>query len=126
MIREFIKGEHDKIGDNFYSSDFDCHCTRPECKVTYIDSALIEYLDAKVRKWKRIPTIVSGFRCTAHNRSVGGKPGSFHLIGQAADIKVPGMTPTQVQKDCEDAKGLGRYKTFTHVDTRMGKSRWKG
>lgn len=32
--------------------------------------------------------IVSGFRCPAHNRELGGAPNSQHLVGLAADILV--------------------------------------
>lgn len=35
--------------------------------------------------------ITSGYRCTALNKAVGGKPTSQHLRGEAADLQVRGM-----------------------------------
>lgn len=35
--------------------------------------------------------ITSGYRCTALNKAVGGKPTSQHLRGEAADLQVRGV-----------------------------------
>ena len=35
--------------------------------------------------------ITSGYRCSALNKAVGGKPTSQHLRGEAADLQVNGM-----------------------------------
>ena len=35
--------------------------------------------------------ITSGYRCSALNKSVGGKPTSQHLRGEAADLQVHGV-----------------------------------
>jgi zinc D-Ala-D-Ala carboxypeptidase len=40
--------------------------------------------------------ISSGYRSPAVNRAVGGAASSQHVLGQAADITVPGMTVAQV------------------------------
>lgn len=80
----------------------------------------------------RAITINSGYRCEAHNRTVGGEPNSFHLRGYAADITVAGLTPGQVQAKLDAPNspvaegGLGCYGTFTHIDRRGKKARWKG
>ena len=34
------------------------------------------------------------------------------------------MDPSEVQDACEKFDGLGRYDTFTHIDSRGGRSRW--
>lgn len=61
--------------------------------------------------------INSGFRTKAHNKAVGGEPGSRHMYGQAADIVVTGLTARQVQGILAGWDGgLGRYPNFTHVD----------
>ncbi len=69
-------------------------------------------------------TINSAYRCPAHNKKVGGSPKSQHVDGTATDITVSGMTPTAVQDASEGFDGLGRYDTFTHVDSRGTKARW--
>lgn len=81
-------------------------------------------------------TIVSGPRCCKHNRAVGGAKNSEHLIREdedsdAVDIKVKGYTPQEVYlylKNLPYANllGIGKYKTFTHVDTRGYSARWSG
>ena len=71
--------------------------------------------------------INSGIRCEEWNRVQGGSPRSQHLLGTAADIAVKGVDPKEVA-DWLTAQGLlggiGRYKTFTHLDTRGKKARW--
>jgi GH24 family phage-related lysozyme (muramidase) len=77
-------------------------------------------------------TIVSGYRSPEHNTAVGGKPRSQHLCGRAADIKVDGMTPSQVHAKIEELIGAGRmtqgglglYRTFVHYDVRGTRTRW--
>ena len=69
----------------------------------------------------RAITINSGFRSIAHNTAVKGKSKSQHMYGTAADIKVSGLTPSQVlgyAKHC-GFSGLGLYNTFVHVDSRI-------
>lgn len=69
-------------------------------------------------------TIISGYRSPAHNKSVGGKPRSKHMLGEAADIRVKGMTSKQVKAVIErlikEGKmkdgGIGLYPTFVHYD----------
>lgn len=42
--------------------------------------------------------INSAYRCEEINRLIGSKPTSQHVIGCAADIRVPGLTPNDVVK----------------------------
>lgn len=73
--------------------------------------------------------INSGFRTPEHNKEVGGVPNSQHLVGDAADIVVEGMTPKEVQASLKDWRGgLGSYSTWTHVDVSVvpPKRRWEG
>ena len=54
---------------------------------------------------------------------VGGKKNSYHLKGQAFDIVVKGHTPNEVAKYAQTLgiKGIIRYNTFVHVDSRTTK-----
>ena len=125
MIHEYVKGEKRKISDHFSTDEFDCHCKRSSCIVTYIDDDLINELEhLRDRLEDKCITIVSGYRCAAHNLEVKGKPGSMHLIGKAADIEVEDVDPDNVARACEVFDGLGRYDDFTHVDVRGYCSRW--
>lgn len=42
--------------------------------------------------------ISSGYRCKRLNNAIGGASNSQHLIGEAADIKIEGITPFEVCK----------------------------
>ena len=76
--------------------------------------------------------ITSAYRSELHNKSIGGKLNSQHLLGKAADIQVKGKSPKQVHKAIlkliKDGKilegGLGLYDTFVHYDIRGKASRW--
>ena len=82
-------------------------------------------------------TVTSGYRCVEHNAKVGGAAGSKHLLGVAADIKVKGMSPTQVAKHLvalpySNFLGVGTYTRgnkggWVHVDIGRTKlTRWRG
>ena len=75
-------------------------------------------------------TINSAYRTPSHNAKVGGTSRSQHLYGLAADIKVAGVSPAAVADYAEQLLGshggVGRYSTFTHIDVRADKSRWRG
>jgi uncharacterized protein YcbK (DUF882 family) len=79
-------------------------------------------------------TVLSGPRCRAYNLKVGGAKKSEHLIVdgedvEAVDISVEGVSPTQVYSFLKglpyaNLLGLGKYKTFVHMDTRGYGARW--
>ena len=75
-------------------------------------------------------TINSAYRTPNHNAKVGGTSRSQHLYGLAADIEVKGYSPAAVADYAEQLLGshggVGRYSTFTHIDVRADKSRWRG
>lgn len=76
--------------------------------------------------------INSGYRSPEHNKKVGGKKASQHLLAKAADITVKSKTPKQlaaiIEKLISEGKlklgGMGVYPGFVHVDIRNGKARW--
>lgn len=58
---------------------------------------LAEFLEEVRHALYDRPIIIdSGFRSVEVNQAVGGKPTSQHLRGCAADIRIPGMTPSEV------------------------------
>lgn len=67
--------------------------------------------------------ITSGYRCAYLNKLVGGKETSQHVMGQAADIRVKGMTPPAL---CAFIKSSGltvdqcinEYDQWVHVSYR--------
>jgi uncharacterized protein YcbK (DUF882 family) len=115
------------LSAHFSRREFACKCS---CGFDTVDAQLLEALEA-VRQFYGLPvTVNSGCRCAAHNQRVGGSPNSQHLLGRAADIAVKGVSPTAVANYLEQTfkgrYGIGRYPTFTHIDTRAASSRWRG
>ena len=126
MIKEYKKGSKIKLSKDFNSLEFDCHCSYPECVSTLIDDYLILRLQ-KEREILKAPIVIdSGYRCQRHNREVGGKKGSYHLIGKAADLHIDGLKVKQLLDIFEGFDGLGQYKGrhFIHVDIRGYRARW--
>jgi uncharacterized protein YcbK (DUF882 family) len=77
--------------------------------------------------------ILSGYRTPAHNKKVGGAPGSQHKKAKAGDLTTKTLTPKQLHKKIEALiaagkmknGGLGLYKTFVHYDIGPVR-RWNG
>jgi len=127
MVIRIAKGISQEISRNINSSQFDCKCDFPECDSTLYDTDLVSYLDHLDDLFGMI-TITSGYRCKKHNNAVGGEPGSFHMKGQAADIKTELATTKELYHAIEGllgkSGGLGLYSTFCHLDVREGCARW--
>lgn len=115
---------------HFKKSEFKCKCGKCGGFPVEPDEKLVELLEKIRNHFGAAVTITSGVRCKTHNTNVGGASGSQHLKGTAADIKVKGVAPEKVAAYAETlltgTGGIGRYSTFTHVDTRSNKSRWNG
>ena len=121
-IKKFKRGDKTQLTPNFAAKEFDCQCGK--CPETLIDLDHVKKLQ-KLRDDMGSPIkLTSAYRCPAHNKAVGGEANSVHMRGQATDIQVTGMTANEVADSCEHFDGLGRYDTFTHVDSRGSKARW--
>lgn len=108
---------------HFKRSEFACKCG---CGFDTVDFELMAMLDNIREHFDRPVVITSGCRCESHNRAVKGSANSQHLHGRAADIQIRNVHPDLVYEMALQLNpgGLGSYKTFTHIDTRNGKSRW--
>ena len=95
---------------------------------THISVKLIELLDAIEDKFgRRGLTLLSGYRTFKLNEQIpGAAKQSLHMLGWAADIKIPGYTSTAVKKYVQKRAvgGVGYYPSmgFTHLD--VGKVRY--
>lgn len=73
--------------------------------------------------------VMSGYRSLAYTLALrrrgntGAVLNSDHQIGQAVDIKVPGLSPAfvanWVERNLPNVSGIGRYPTFTHVSFKL-------
>jgi len=121
-IKKYEKGKNLKLSTNFHLREYECSCST--CKETLVDLDHVSKLQ-KLREDLGVSiTITSAYRCESHNKAVGGAANSIHKKGSATDIQVSGMDPTAVQDACEHFDGLGRYDSFTHIDSRGYKARW--
>ena len=116
------------LSKHFSRKEFKCKCGK--CDYDTIDAELLVILE-DVREHFGKPVIInSGNRCPTHNKNVGGAANSYHVRGRAADIVIKGVSPDIVHAYLDGKYptqyGLGKYKTFTHIDSRTGKSRWVG
>ena len=115
------------LTDNFNRSEFACKCgcgfDEIALDTVYICQTLRHHFDRPV-------TITSGCRCPEHNASVGGAEKSQHVAGTAADVVVKDVHAHDVYEYLDTnavdlgVGGLGKYDSFTHVDTRGRRARW--
>lgn len=126
MVKEYTKNKSTAISENFKSTEFDCN-GKNCCSTTKIDTDLIEICQKVRDRFKAEVIINSGYRCSEHNKSVGGASKSKHIDGMAADIVVKGIKPIEVAKFCESigVKGIGLYGWGCHIDTRTKKGFWE-
>ena len=123
-IKTYKRGQDIKLSANFHLSEFECKCSYADCVDVIVDMDHITKLQQLRDGVKKSISISSGHRCLKHNKDEDGVDESQHPKGTATDIKVSGMFPAIVQEKCEHFDGLGRYKTFTHIDSRGYKARW--
>lgn len=131
-VKTYSKASNTSLSKNFKVSEFACHGNGC-CSTVLIDDQLVVYVQKIRDHFGKSITVTSGYRCATHNRNVGGATGSRHAKGQAADIVVKGVAPSEVAKYAESIgiKGIGLYETskdghFVHIDTRTTKSFWYG
>lgn len=117
----------DKLSENFRRSEFACKCG---CGFSTADKELVEVLEVVRKRFNNPIKINSACRCSAYNELIGGSYGSKHKQGIAADIVVKGVKPEEVYSFLDlyqpNKYGVGKYLTFTHIDVRQKKARWKG
>lgn len=113
------------LSKHFSRSEFACKCG---CGFDTVDAELITVLEGLREQLGRPVRINSACRCEKDNARVGGAKSSQHLTGKAADITVDDISPMGVFSyltgKYPDSYGIGRYKTFTHIDSRSNKARW--
>lgn len=124
------------LSTHFSAQEFACKCRTRGLRQadgycggkSWISPTLVAKLEELRAAIGKPILITSGCRCQLYNRYVGGASASQHLMGTAADVTVKGMAPSEVAAVAERVGfgGIGRYKTFTHVDVRSTTARWKG
>ena len=123
-LRAIDKFKEDSETIHFKSYEFQCNC----CLQTMTEPSLKLYLEIIRYNFDEPIKVISGYRCSNHNKEVGGAVKSKHLTGYAADIQVYNNKSIKVHSFCDKLfvkhGGLGRYDYFTHVDVRNSIARW--
>lgn len=100
----------------FNLKEFNCKC----CSQNKMQQPFLAKLD-RARSLSGVPFYInSGFRCTKHNKEIGGAPQSYHLKGAAADISCNNQTRMRILIGLILAgfTGIGIGRNFIHVDNR--------
>lgn len=115
------------VSKNFKLQEFVCKCGCGQTMLSFEGVTLLQMLRDYFGKPVRIN---SPYRCEKHNKAVGGAKNSYHVKGEAYDIKVEGIHPLEVAKAALviGFMGVGVYthngNWFTHVDVRDKKTLW--
>ena len=134
MIKSYPFNDDTQLSEHFNVQEFKCKCGKPHD--TLVSDELINKLEKLYAALDCSKIIVtSGFRCSMHDRSVGGTGTGQHVNGNAADICCYGQDgqPISSKLVCCTAQDLGfggianitSEYIYTHVDVRTG-YRWLG
>lgn len=126
MVKTYsVKKDGDKkVSNHFKVKEFRC---KDGADIVKIDSVLVDYLENIRIHFNKPVYINSGYRTLSHNRKCGSKDTSQHVKGKAADIVVQNTSPNAVYEYCITLirkGGVGKYSTFTHIDSRGYRARW--
>lgn len=75
----------------FKRSEFACKCGRCGGFPAEPQEAMVRIADQIRGHFGSPARVISGVRCPAHNKAVGGKSNSQHMYGEAVDLRVDGV-----------------------------------
>ena len=95
-------------------------------------SATLKVLDKISTTLRAKPKpLISVYRSPTYNRAVRGRTRSQHLVNNAVDVQFYGVSPRTVSAVARRYRaaghfkgGVGRYSSFTHLDTRGHNADW--
>lgn len=106
------------LSAHFSRHEFRCHCPRRH-RVTLVDYELVQVLERIRTRTNRPLSILSGYRCPAHEREVTRATHGQHPLGRAADIAEGRCTVAEAL--AAGARGVGYVGRWAvHLDTRTG------
>ncbi len=134
MIKTYGYTDNTQLSSHFNAQEFRCKCGKEHD--FQIDDDLITKLETLYAALNCSKIIVtSGFRCVAHDKSVGGNGTGQHTLGKAADTCCYGQDgqPISSKTVCCKAQDIGfggianitAAYIYTHVDVRSG-GKWYG
>ena len=110
----------------FKREEFRCKCGGRYCSGFPAEpkEQLVKLLDAARAHFGRPAHIISGLRCSTWNSIQGGVANSQHMYGEAADVRIDGVTAYELHAFFDGRPGV-RYtykidSTNVHVDIPKG------
>ena len=92
--------------------------------------AVVRVADEARHRLGKAVKINSAYRSPAYNRAISGASKSIHVLGGALDLSGSPATLhkilTQLRKEGFFKGGIGKYRTFVHVDVRGKNADWQG
>ena len=92
--------------------------------------AVVKVADEARHRLGKPLRINSAYRSPAYNRAISGASRSIHVQGGALDLSGSPATLhrilTEMRREGLFRGGIGRYRTFTHVDVRGKNADWQG
>ena len=133
-MKTYKYNDKTQLTEHFNVSEFRCKCGGTHD--TKLDSELVQKLEKLYKNLSCSKIIVnSGYRCSAHDKNVGGNGSGQHVNGTAADIVCYDKNGKKISSKivCCAAQDLGfggianidASYTATHVDVRSSNF-WKG
>ena len=118
-----------KISNHFHSTEFRCKCG---CGVIKIDENLVNKLESIYANLNASKCIISsGYRCSKHDKAVGGSGTGQHTKGLAADCIyydkegkiIPSKYVICAAYDLGQLKGMAKIdNNYSHLDNRSSGS----
>jgi len=114
------KKDEKMVSKYFKRKEFACKCG---CGFSAVDAELLAVLE-DLRIYFLNPLVInSGCRCETHNKKIGGANKSYHIRGMAADIRIKNISTADIsaylEKKYHNKYGIGKHKTFIHIDVRQ-------
>lgn len=127
MIRAYTTEQNNvQVGPHFKVREFAC---KDGSAITFIDDYMVTILELLRKKLGKPIIITSGYRTPTHNAKVGGAKYSYHMRGQAVDIRANGISAKTIAKELDKLVGgcgIIVYESWVHFDVRDGKKYRKG
>lgn len=107
--------------------------TLPPLDIVHQIMPTLVVVDELRTRLKSPVTILSGYRSDSYNKAIGGAKASMHRQFRALDIQARNHTAEHIwtilrrwRGDGLWIGGLGRYRSFVHIDDRAANADWTG
>jgi zinc D-Ala-D-Ala carboxypeptidase len=106
---------------NFSRSEFECSC----CQTGEVSGSVVEKIQKVRTAYGKPMGITSGYRCSRHNKEVGGKSTSSHLKSLAIDVHCESSRERKILLPLllKEFRRVGIANNFIHCDDDMDKDK---